>query len=127
ALRFARSKIRERHTKAPADHCIHLVHLTRESVRRQPFRHRVGIKKRTIDFLRRSAQDTVKLDGVCGHGLVVITRNCIAVRQLFVCRPSVLLEMVKQKPSWIAHLWSHDLLTRKCSAYFCSWSSSDAI
>lgn len=40
------------------------------------FGHRIGLKERPIDSFRCRAQHTVKLDGVCGHGLG-LSKGCV--------------------------------------------------
>jgi hypothetical protein len=46
------------------------MHLARESVRRQPLGHRVGVQEGPIDSLGRRPQDSVKTYGVW-HGLIL--------------------------------------------------------
>ena len=45
-----------------------MVHLAGEAIRGQPLGHRIRIDEGAVDAVRRGAQDTVKLDGIRGHG-----------------------------------------------------------
>src|SRR5262249_41292676 len=65
----AGAEVRERHPISAADARIHLVDLADEAVRREPLRHRIGIKERPIHTLGRRAQYAVKPDGIgrIGH------------------------------------------------------------
>ena len=64
---MARGEIRERHLEGTADFGVHVMNLARESVRRKPFGHCVGIQERAIDLLRRRTEHAVKPDGICRH------------------------------------------------------------
>src|SRR5204863_62770 len=55
-MAFTRSEISERHLIGAADLCIHLVNLSRESIWRKPFRHRIWIKECAIYFIRRGTE-----------------------------------------------------------------------
>jgi len=54
-MALADAEISERHLVRTADFRIHLVDFSGESVWWKPFRHRIRIKERPIDFLRRGA------------------------------------------------------------------------
>src|SRR5262245_42743947 len=60
----AGGEIRERHLVGAADFGLDVVDLTRESVWRKPFGHRVRVEERPIDLLGRCAYHPVKLDEV---------------------------------------------------------------
>ena len=64
-MAFTRSEIGERHLVGAADLCIHLVNLSRESIWRKPFRHRIWIKECAIYFIRRGTEHAVKPNRVC--------------------------------------------------------------
>src|SRR6266403_1766591 len=65
-MALAGSEISERHLVGAADLCVHLVNLSRKSIRRKPFGHCIGVKERAIDFLRRGTKHAVKSDRICG-------------------------------------------------------------
>src|SRR6266436_3128280 len=62
-----RREVRKRHLVGAANLGVHMVNLAGKAVRREPFGHGVGFKKRPIDSFRRRPQHTVKSDSVCGH------------------------------------------------------------
>jgi len=64
---LTRREVRKRHLVGAADLGVHMVNLAGKAVRREPFGHGVGFKKRPIDSFRRRPQHTVKSDSVCGH------------------------------------------------------------
>ncbi len=57
---LAAGEIRERHLVGAADRGVHMVHLAREAMRRQPFDQRVRIEERAVDPLRRRPEHPVK-------------------------------------------------------------------
>src|SRR5262245_17504002 len=63
-MTLASGEVRERHLECAADLRVHVVDLARESVRRKPFRHGVGVQKRPINFFRRRAEHAMKSNRV---------------------------------------------------------------
>jgi len=49
-----------------------VVDLAREAVWREPFHHRVGIEKSSVDLLRWCTNYPVKFDGVLSHGALFL-------------------------------------------------------
>ncbi|SFA69510.1 hypothetical protein SAMN04515620_101106 [Collimonas sp. OK607] len=62
-----RGEVRERHFIGATHFRIKMVDLTCETIWRQPFSHRVGIKKRSIDSLRRRPEHAMKANYVRSH------------------------------------------------------------
>jgi hypothetical protein len=65
---------------AAADFRIHLVDLAGESIRRKPFRHRVGIKECAVDGLRCGAEHAVKANCVGCHDCLCCRSALIAMQ-----------------------------------------------
>ncbi len=65
---LARREVLERHLVAAADARLDAVHLAGKAVRRQPLGHRLRIDESAVDAVGRGSQDSVKLDGIRGHG-----------------------------------------------------------
>src|SRR5581483_5288407 len=65
---IAGGEVREGHLEGAADLRIEVVNLARESIGRQPFRHRIGIEKRAIDPLRLRPKHAVQSNRVW-HGV----------------------------------------------------------
>jgi hypothetical protein len=71
----AGAEVGERHFEGAADSCLQVVHLAGESVRRKPFGLGIRIKESPVDLLGRRADDTMKSDGVRGHGEWILTAD----------------------------------------------------
>src|SRR5512139_2773312 len=54
-----------------------MVNLAGETVRRQPFGHRVGVQECPIDLFGSRAQHTVETNGVCGHEVSPFEGRCL--------------------------------------------------
>jgi hypothetical protein len=74
SVTLAGAKIGERHSVVAANFRVHLVNLAGKSIRWQPFRHRLRIKERAVDFFRRSTEHTVNFYRV-GHTSLASTRS----------------------------------------------------
>jgi hypothetical protein len=85
-------EVRERHLVGAADFGIEVVNLARKAVWREPFGHCVWIEERSIDFLRRRTEHSVKLDGRCGHNFLLLLTKAT-------CRPSALYGQAVSNPS----------------------------
>jgi hypothetical protein len=59
-MAFTGSEIGERHLVDAPDVPVHLVNLSRESVWRKPFRHRICIEECAIYFIGRGTEHAVK-------------------------------------------------------------------
>jgi hypothetical protein len=70
----ARSEVREGHPVGATNPGIHVMHLSRESVRWKPLCQGIGIKEGAIDAFRRCPDDPVKSDGICGHDQISILK-----------------------------------------------------
>src|SRR6185437_9571042 len=63
---FARCEVPEGHFEAAADFCFQMMHGAGKAVGRKPFRERVRLEERAIDFLWAGCQNAVQAYGV-GH------------------------------------------------------------
>ena len=64
-MALARCEVCKGHFVTAANFGVHLMHLAGESVWRKPFSHRVGIEKRSINFVRSRPEHAVKANSVC--------------------------------------------------------------
>src|SRR5215469_9303641 len=91
---LAGSEVCERHFKPAADFRVYLMHLAGVSVWRKPFRQRIGIEKRAINFFWRRAQDTMQPDRVCRSGFgssshyPFFSTNCLSSVPMIAVQPS---------------------------------------
>jgi hypothetical protein len=74
-MAFARGEVGERHLVPSAYLWIQMVNLAREAVRRQPFDHRVRVKKRSVNPVGRRAKDSMKTNRV-RHRLLLNGMSC---------------------------------------------------
>jgi len=71
---LAGAEIGERDPVVAADFGVHLVNLAGKSIRWQPFRHRLRIKKRAVNFFRCGPEHPVNLD--CVRHNILEPKNC---------------------------------------------------
>ncbi len=67
-MRLAGAEVGEGHAVLAAQARLHLLHLGREAVGRQPAAHGGRFGEGAEDALRRGLEDTVKANGSGGHG-----------------------------------------------------------
>ena len=70
---LAGREVRERHLEGAPDLGVHVMYLSRESVRRKPLAHGIGIEERAIHFFGGRTKDAVKTNGMGGHDICNFT------------------------------------------------------
>ena len=66
---FARCEVPKGHFERAADFCLQMMHGAGKAIGRKPFRERVPLDKRAIDFLWAGRQNAVQAYGA-GHPLL---------------------------------------------------------
>jgi hypothetical protein len=66
-MTVSRGEVRKRHFVGAADFGINMVDLASETIWRQPFSHRVGIEKRSVDSLGACPEYAMKSNCVRSH------------------------------------------------------------